>query len=451
MSYTSALAEYTAGTRYEDLPDPVVAAAKQVTLDALGVATGAVRSNPATIVAEYIAQLGGQEQASILGTSLRTNTINAAFVNGVMAGDLELDDVHSAGTHPSCVYVPALLALAEHHNATGQEWINALVAAYDIGIRLGVAMDMVQTYAHGFQPTPVCGAVASAAAGARMLGQDAERIAWAIGLAGCQASGLMTWTAESEHFTKSFQVGVGARNGVAAAELVARGYRSTPDTLDNPEYNLMKAFTTSRDYESLTKDLGSRYEILYTSFKFYSCCLAIHTTLDIVFDLMREHRFAAADFDRMDVWLPPELRPMVDGRVLSTHNLQHAAAAAMTDGVVTRVQTSDQRRGDPALAALASRITLFDDDGLLGRHPEAGLRGPTRVDLRLKDGRRFEVERACARGNPTNPVTDADLEAKFLRLAVPVIGNDRANEVVARVQRLEMQGSMREIIGLLSA
>src|ERR1700722_11202934 len=386
MTYTSDLARYVAETRYEDLPAPVVTAAKRITLDLFGVAIAAVKNRPAGLLADYLEHLGGREQATVMGAGIRTNTVNAALMNGVLAAELEQDDVHATGSHPSSVYVPALLALAEDIGASGREWINALVAAYDVGIRLSVAMDNVQMYSRGFHPTSVCGCIGAAAAGARLLGLTAEETTYTIGLAGCQASGLLTWEGESEHFTKSFQSGAPARNAVTAAQLAARGYVCNADTLDG-EFNVFDSFSTRRDFPTLTRDLGSRYEILNTTYKVYSCCRAIHAPLDIVFDLMEEQKMSVENLESMDVWLTPDLRPTVDNRVLSTHNLQHVVAAAITDGIVTRRQTSDQRRGDPALVELARRVHLSDDSGLVERHPEMGWIGPTRVVAHLPAGR----------------------------------------------------------------
>jgi len=145
------------------------------------------------------------------------------------------------------------------------------VAAYDVGCRLSIAMENGRQYARGFHPTAVSGTFGAAAGAARLLGLDSTEVNSALGLTGCQASGMLTWEMETEHFTKSFQSGVPARNAVVAAELAARGYVGAADTLDG-HYNVFDAFSTHRNFERLVTGLGSSYEIERTGYKFYSCC-----------------------------------------------------------------------------------------------------------------------------------------------------------------------------------
>lgn len=446
MSYTGELAEYVATLRFDALPNTTIRAAKRVTLDLLGVLFPATRYEPGLVMNEYVRDLGGTPQATVVGTDIQTSTVLAALANGTMAADMEQDDVHpEAGTHPSSVYIPAMLAVAEAADLSGQEWITGLVAAYDLGSRLSIALDHERVYARGFHPTAITGTFGATAGAARLLNLDAEAVNSAIGLAGCQAAGMMTWELEQEHFTKSFQSGVPARNAVTAAELAYRGYVGAADTLDG-QYNVFDAFSSHRDFTALVADLGVRFEIERTGFKFYSCCRNIHATLDIVFDLLGEHRFGPDDIEAITVWLPETLAAIVDNRALTTHNLQFIVAAAITDGEVTRVQTSATRRADEKLNELATRITLHGDPELQTRFPQ---NWPARVALQLRDGRRFEVEREDPRGNPTMPVTDADLEAKFARMATQVISDEAARSIVSCVASLDALPSIRELTSLL--
>jgi 2-methylcitrate dehydratase PrpD len=446
MTYTRDLADHVAQLRYDALPPSVVAAAKRVTLDLIGVVFPATNYGPGQVMNDYVRGLGGAPQATVIGTEIRTSTPDAALANGTMAADMEQDDVHpEAGTHPSSVYVPALLAVGERNDVPGSEWIAGLVAAYDLGSRLSIAMDHARQYSRGFHPTAITGTFGAAAGAARLLGLGGDEVNGALGLAGCQAAGLMTWEMEQEHFTKSFQSGVPARNAVVAAELAARGYVGARDTLDG-HYNAFDAFSTHRDFPRLVEGLGERYEIEHTGYKFYSCCRNIHATLDVVLELAAEHGFAGADVEHITVWLPETLAPIVDGNTLTTHNLQFIVAAALTDGEVTRAQTTAARRADPELNALAARITLHGDAGLETVFPE---HWPARVHVTLRDGRRFEVDRDDPRGNAARPVTDGDIEAKFMQMATQVIPAERAGAIVHCVERLESLASIRELTDLL--
>jgi 2-methylcitrate dehydratase PrpD len=444
MSYSTEVAEYVAAARYAALPAGVVRAAQRVTLDLLGVLVAASRSRPGVTMNDYVRALGAEPRASVLATGIRTATGYAALANGTMAAELELDDVHEKGTHPSSVYVPALLAVAEDVDAGGPDWITALVTAYDVGCRLSWAMGMREVYGRGFHPTAICGAFGAAAGVSSLLRLDAGGVVSAFGLTGSQAGGLLTWETQTEHFSKSFQTGMAARNAVNAGELAACGYVGAPDTLDG-KYNVFDAFSTIRNFDELTETLGKRYEIEHTGYKFHTCCRAIHAALDILFALVAEHGFTAADVADIQVRLTAGIAPLVDGNPLTTHNLQYILAVALVDGEVTQAQTAPRRRADAALGELAGRITLIHD-----RHlgTVRKIVGPTRLRIRLHDGRLLEGGRDDPHGGTAYPATDQDIENKFRRLVRQVLTEERAEQIIADVRRLPELPSIHGLVAL---
>jgi 2-methylcitrate dehydratase PrpD len=447
MSATNDLAKYVSELSYASLPESTVAAAKRVTLDLLGVIIPAVNYGPGKVMNEYVRQLEGRPTATVVGTDIKTSTGNAALANGTMAADMEQDDVHpESNLHASSVFVPALLAVAEDNDVSGQDWITALVAAYDVGCRLSIAMDNGRQYSRGFHPTAVSGIFGATAGAARLLGLDTAGVNSAIGLAGCQAAGMLTWEMEQEHYTKSFQSGVPARNAVVAAELASRGFVGAEDTLDG-KYNVFDAFSTHRNFERLVEGLGERYEIEHTGFKFYSVCRYIHATLDVVLELAEEHGFSAEDVEGITVWLPETMAPIVDNNLLTTHNLQFVVAVGLYDRVIERAQTTATRRADPVVNELASRIELRSDAALEKLYPQ---HWPARVHLRLKDGREFEVEREDPRGTVARPVSDHDIETKFLQMVTQVIPEEQAREIIKTVNSLETLPSIRDLTALLT-
>jgi 2-methylcitrate dehydratase PrpD len=447
MSATDELSSYVSDLRFGSLPASAVAAAKRVTLDSLGTTIPASKYGPGKAMNSYIAQLGGRAAATVVGTDLKTSTPNAALANGTMAADMEQDDVHpESNLHASSVFVPALLAVAEDNNVTGRDWITALVAAYDVGCRVSIAMDNGRQYSRGFHPTAVSGTFGATAGAASLLNLDADTVNAAIGLAGCQAAGLLTFEMEQEHFTKSFQSGVPARNAVVAAELASRGYLGARGTLDG-HYNIFDAFSTHRNFDRLVTGLGERYEVEHTGYKFYSACRGMHSTLDVVLDLAAEHEFQAADVESIDVWVPETMLPMVDNNLLTTHNLQFVTAVALHDRVVERAQTSLARRADPVVNDLADRIKLSGDAELEKLYP---VHWPARVHLRLRDGREFQEERVDPRGTDSVPVRDADIHKKFLNMATQVVSDDTARKIIATVENLENLESITELTSLLA-
>jgi 2-methylcitrate dehydratase PrpD len=446
MSYTSDLAQYVTDLRYDALPAKTIAAAKRVTLDILGVTLAARLYHPARIIGEYVRDLGEKGHATVLGTTIQTSPSSAALANGIMAADMEVDDVHPASNlHASSVFVPAMLAVGEAYGATGKQWITALVAAYDVGCRISRALNDSHQYARGFHPTAVSGTFGAAAGAAKLLGLDQAHVISALGLTGCQAAGLLTWRQEQEHFTKSFQSGVPARNAVVAVELAARGYIGAVDTLDGPS-NVFDAFSTRRDFPTLTERLGARYEIEHTGFKFYSCCRDIHAPLDALLDLARQHGLTANAIETITVWLPETMIPIIDNNVLTTHNLQHIVAVGLLDGKVGRQQTSAERRAAGEVQELAGRVELFGDLELESRYPE---HWGAKVKIRTRDGKLFEAMRSDPRGTEAVPVSDADIAAKFREMATTVLPHDQVDGIVETVQDLQTLPSLAPLIRLM--
>lgn len=451
MTHTRALARYVADLRLEALPPSVVAAAGRATLDLIGVVFPAGQYQPARLMNDYVRHTGGRPVATVIGTDIRTSPASAALANGTMAAEMEQDDVHpQSGTHPASVYIPAMLGIAKEFDVSGAQWVEALVCAYDVGCRVSMALGFANQYGRGFHATGVSGIFGATAGVSHLLGLDADAVESAFGLAGAQASGLTTYEMEQEHFAKSLQSGAPARNAVVAAELAAMGYRGAPGTLDGKN-NIFTAFSTHTDFSGLTADLGRRFEIEHTGYKFYSACRAIHTPLDILLGLMREEGLGPDDVAGIDVWLPTELAPVVDNNALTTHNLRYIMAVAMVDREITRVQISAGRRADPALAELSKRVRLLRDDQLGQKYPRTGMLGPARLELRLADGRVFSEEREGPSGSTALPASDADLERKFLQMTRQVISERRALQIAAVLQRIETVPSMRELTALLGA
>lgn len=447
MSYTSDLAQYVAGLAYDKIPASAIVAAKRITLDYLGVTLAAVRYPAGKLIAEYVRDLGGAPRSTVVGTDIVTSAPNAALANGTLSADMELDDVHpSANLHASSVFLSAALPVAEACGATGKEWLTAVVAGYDVGCRLSKAMGDRNQYARGFHPTAVSGIFGATAAAAKLLKLDAPTIVSAFGLTGCQAAGLLTWEQEQEHFTKCFQSGVPARSAVTAVELASRGYVGAPDTLDG-KYNVFDTFAGHRNFPALVEGLGTWFEVEHTGYKFYACCRGIHSTLDAVFELSRAHGLGAGDIESIAVWLSDQTAAIVDNPDLTTHNLQHVVAAALHDGKVHREQCSAERRRDPSVRALASRITVSTDPELTKAYPE---RWGTKVAIHTKDGREHRLTLDDPQGTDARPAKEEDLIAKFRQMAGTVLPPERVDHLVETVNQLERLPTMQPLTRLLT-
>jgi 2-methylcitrate dehydratase PrpD len=448
VNRTLELSEYASGAEFGDLPTEAVTSAKSLTMDLLGVAVGASRNPTALRMISYVsrtASVDGSAGASVFGAGILTAPAQAALANGTLAADLELDDVHPvANLHASSVFVPALFAVGESRAASGREWITALCVAYDVGCRVSLALGDTGQTDRGYHPSALSGTFGAAAGVARLLGLSSHQVAETLGLAGAQASGLLTWRTEAAHYTKSFQSGMAARSAVTAAELIEAGYRGPDQSLDG-RYNVFQVFTDVGRPELLTAELGSRLDILGTGYKFFNCCRAIHAPLEIVFALMSANSLVESDIAAIDVGLPRDMVPVVDHNELITHDLQYVVAVGIRDGVVGQAQMSEVRRADPSLTSLVERVTLAPADELNEFHPP---HWPASVRIRTNDDREFLATLSDPRGNPEDPPSWDELVAKFRQVVDGVLPDSESSRAIDVISNLDDLDDLR-VLGAL--
>ncbi len=233
---------------------------------------------------------------------LRTSASLAALVNGTSAHAFQLDEIHIESTlHPGSLALPAAFALAESdRTVSGRDLIAAMVAGYEVGIRVGLAAKggMFKT---GFHNQGTTGVFIAAAAAAHALRLDAHQTQHALGIAGSQAAGLMA--VQDGAMTKSFHSGRAAQSGVYAAQLARLGYTGIPDVLEAPYGAFFSSFVDDWSEPALTADLGSRWEILRVGFKPAPASNGSITAMTSIDRIMREHGLVAADIEKITAFV----------------------------------------------------------------------------------------------------------------------------------------------------
>src|SRR5690348_15487340 len=197
---TSDLAHFCATLRAEDLSAPVRERVRYLLLDHLAVTLrGSLlpSSQSAYTMLENMRATGSAGTSTIFGQATKAEASWAAFANGIAAHGLEMDDVENASSlHPGVVVFPAALALAEQLGAAPADFYAAVVAGYEVTLRVGAALHPASAYERGFHPTAVCGTLGAAAASARLLRLSAEQTNMALGIAGSMAAGSMAYLDE---------------------------------------------------------------------------------------------------------------------------------------------------------------------------------------------------------------------------------------------------------------
>lgn len=446
---TRALAEFVAGLQPETLPQEVTAQAARVVLDAVGCAVAAWTEDAekSRIAREIAAMYPASPGAGVIGArGIAAQPAFAALANGILVNAADNDDTHKVALlHVGSCVVPAALALAEARGLSGPRLLAAVVAGYEVAVRVGMAV--MPTHYRFWHSTATNGTFGGAASAANAMGLDADGAQRALGLAGTQAAGLNTFF-ESGDMTKSLHPGKAAMNGVLSAQLAALGMTSPPGILEHPK-GYLAAYSLEPKAAALTAGLGSTWEILNNGFKFFPSILASHSPIQATLAIVAKHRPDPARIARitnetyntvLSHFSAKEAATVMAARV----SVPYCIAAAAVDGVLTQAQFAAARIHDPLIRRVLDRTEVIADPQLNTLYPA---NFPARVTITMEDGQSFQETVMLPKGDPGNPLSDAELEDKFRANVEPVFGAAQATRLRDAILRLAEGGP----VGALSA
>lgn len=424
---------------YDKLPATVVKQAKNTLYDSIGALLAATshRYPVMSLLEQMVTEAGGTAESRLAGSALRTNPATAALANGTLAYYCDIESHHpSANVHAIAVVGPAALAVGERQESSGTQVLSAIVAGIDIAARVSYALGPSVQYARGFHPTTVAGTFGSAVAAGLLLGLDGEQFANAFGLAGTSACGLLSWVDDPSEQSRPLNIGLASQAGVQAAMLAATGFKG-PDDIFGGKYPFGKAFTGQWDQNALLDQLGERYEVGELFFKRNSCCVFIPAGLDGMLDILQSENITPDDIASVHVRAPQSSYHVVDNNPLRSHCAQYVLAVAAHQGHVDFADIMEDRRCDPAIAALSDRITLTGDN--LFDQRSGGLRQSVGsiTEVTTHSGATYVRDVEFPLGAAENPLTNADLERKFTSLTADVIDADRAARIKNVIDELD--------------
>ena len=446
---TATLADYVAKALDRALPPAVTAKTKLHVLDTIAATVSGARLKPGEFAARYVETLGGKPQATVIGTGIVTSAVNAALANGMAAHGDETDDFHLAASfHPGCGVVPAALATAELAGRSGSDVLRAVALGYDIGARLIFSLGSGPAYTKRHSTHSLATTFGAAAAASAMLRLDPRQVRHAFSFAAQQASGIPYWERDPEHIEKAFDFGgMGARNGVTAATMIAAGFTAVEDPFAG-EQNVFTALADKPAPEQLVADLGARFEIINTSIKKWCVGSPLQSVLDSVTILLADEAVRAGRIRRITVDMPADRLHIVDNRTIPDICLQHLVALMIADGGVTFASVHDvARMRDPKVLAIRKLIEAVPNQELAKAVPAR----QSIVRIETADGRSLVHRTYEVRGTPGNPMDAQEVEAKALDLMAPVLGSDRAKTLIAALTNLDSFGPVSALRTLLQA
>ncbi|HEY3073985.1 MAG TPA: MmgE/PrpD family protein [Burkholderiales bacterium] len=441
------LSAYIAQAPKKRLPLAVAEKTKHHVLDTIAAMVSGARLPPGKKAISYARTRGGIKEACVVASGILTTAENAALANGMLAHADETDDSHAPSlTHPGCGIVPAALAMAEREEASGEALLRAVALGYDVGCRLTMSLDAYQFREDGHSTHsfgPMFGAATAAAALARL---NQRQVRHCLSFTAQQASGISCWMRDEEHIEKAFDFGgMPARNGVAAAAMVAHGFTGVEDALSG-ERSFFVAYGRKPDPEKLVAGLGETYEVLNTNIKRWSVGSPIQAPLDALLLLIQEHKFSADEVERLTVRVAHQGANTTDNRAMPDICMQHLCAVMVLDATMSFKAAHDEKRmRDPRVLKLRKRVDLHGDDALTAAMPSRqGI-----VEVVLRDGTTLRHHMKAVRGTAENPMTRAEVNAKAYDLIAPVFGRARARRLCDAIWSLEKLGNIRKLRSLL--
>ena len=450
-SLTADLGRFVSELRLDVVPEHGRTIAKTGFADCYAVMVAGAREPVVALVDQTLAGANGGGGASLIPSGERRKVHDAALVNGVAAHVLDYDDVALEG-HPSAVLVPAILAQAEASNASGAEMLAAYVAGYEVWAEV-IAREPGHLHEKGWHPTAVMGALAAAAACAKLRRLNAAKTATAIAAAGSMSAGLV---ANFGTMTKSFQVGRAAQSGVIAAALAEAGFSASPDALEHRAGFLTAVSPTGRpDRDTPLPSQDREWKILShgVNVKRYPTCYATHRSIDGALDLAQRHNLKAGDIDQIKVSTgETQMLMLRNHRPQTGLEAKFSMHFAMASSIVARnvglSELTDDFVRRAEVQELMGRVTTetTSEQGDLAFAPFDAVAIRTVAGETLESG---PVERA--KGSHQRPLSQQELWTKFADCMAREIPESASSRVFERLMSLERLNGAADLVRLEAA
>jgi 2-methylcitrate dehydratase PrpD len=444
MTIIEALSRYAAEQAGGGLSPRVTHAAKRALVDWFAALLPGTRAQPAAALLGAHADELGVGRSSLPGLRKTALAPTAAWINGSVSHAVEFDDIYrDAVYHPGCPTIAAALAVAEHRGLSGRGLLEAITIGYEISTRIGVAVQ--PSHYRFFHTTGTVGCFGAAAAAAALLSPKATVTAHALATSATFASGLQQ-AFRSDAMTKALHAGHAAWVGVTAAQGAANGVTGVLDILEGAT-GFGAALAQNPDWAKATEALGERFNIESVTVKNHGCCGHTFAAIDAMLSLRAEHAITMAQIDsvavrtyRAGVEVAGIAQPKTPFEC--KFSIPYVVAHAAKFGSVRLSAFEEARIGDDEVRQLMKKVELTEDPELTARFP--GMRA-ARLTVRLKDGRAFEHLQPYRVGDPESPLTDAQINDKFLELASPVIGDEQASALLSRLWAIDELPDVRAL------
>jgi 2-methylcitrate dehydratase PrpD len=435
---TRTLANYIVEAQASDVPQAVNREAVRSLLNWAGCAIGGSAHETVDRALAAVSPFAGAAVSSLFGRTEKIDPLNAAMLNGISSHVFDFDDTHlKTIIHPAGPVASALMALAEIQPISGIDFLHAFILGVEAECRIGNAVYPAH-YDIGWHITGTAGVFGAAAAAGKVLGLDAQQMTWALGIAGTQSSGFREMFGT---MCKSFHPGRAAQSGLLSAFMAKQNFTSSDRVLEAPR-GFAHVMSSARDFSQITEGLGEHFEIALNTYKPFACGIVIHPSIDGAIQLRNEFALKADQIERINLRVAPLVLELTGKRTPRTglegkFSVFHSVAVAIIRGAAGEREYSDASVADPQVVDLRDRVEAKIDASV--RDDEAYL------IVVLKDGRTLERHVPYALGSLQRPMSDADLEAKFLGLSDGILPAEQAKQALAAYWRADTLADASEL------
>ncbi len=454
QTVTARMSRWAAGLRYQQLSSEAVYQAKRFLLDSIGCALGGYQQHDVKIALDVLDEIAGNGPATVIGTGKRLDAVSAALANGLMIRCMDYNDIYwkQDPSHPSDIF-PAALACCERAKSDGRELIVGLVLGHEFEMRLCEAA-FPGIRERGWHHATLTAFVSPIVAG-RALRLGWEQIQHAVGISASRHATLGAVTAGKLTMMKNTVDPMATQSGVLAALMAEKGYTGPEHVLDGKE-GLTHCFGPSWKLNVLTDGLGESWRITQCGMKAFPTEALTHTPISAVLDIVRSNDLKPEQVEKVQIRSlaraadilsdPSKYDPQ--SKETADHSLPYVIAAALAERQVTPLQFEMKKIMHPTIRAQLKKVEVVADPEIEKVFPALQR---VIVNLTTVDGRAFTKQLDYPKGDPRNPLSDAEVEEKFAALAEGVLSDGAQKKLKNAIWNLEKLGSVSKLMGLMKA
>lgn len=448
MNATEKIARFIVNTRYEDIPQPVLAATRTIILDGVANVLAGSTQHEVDYIRRYVDRLGGRPECTVVGAKFRTNPLLAAFANGAAMHVLDYEPQGIPSTHGTSTLLPGILALAEVNSSAGRDVVTAFAVGWEIQQRIAMAARKADS--RPFHPPGIYGPPACAAGCAKLLGLDEQKTRVALGIGASRTGALF---ANNGTMTKCTHPGNSGRMGVEAALLAADGFTANDSIFEAVRGYVETLYGDAFIWDDMLGGLGEQWNLAQHGFniKRYPAQINMQWATESVVLLREKNKISADDVEWLELECssrrPGLSRPAPATGLDGKFSYEYVAAVALTQDQVGIDSFSDAVRFSPAVEATLKKIRLKPNPDI----PTTTTETWVQATAKLQDGRVI-VERCDAyRGSSRNPINrDAHL-VKVRDCMRRVLPEPKMERLIGMVENLDDLKDARELARALVA